>query len=65
MTGPRFRIDSTDFRGRLSQETITSRFSMIFGFLAKSLIDKCLQNVPKLILGGPWMLPGCSWMLSK
>ena len=63
MTGHRFRIDSSDFRRKLSQETLKSTFVMISGFLEKSLQHKmvpgdpsCLQIDPRWSLDAPWVL---------
>ena len=37
MTGQRFRIDSLEFRRKLSLETLKSRIFLIWGFLENSL----------------------------
>ena len=64
VTERRFRIDSTEFRRKLSQETLKSQFVMNFGFLGKSLEDRTPPKLSleapaasKLILGGLRFLP--------
>jgi hypothetical protein len=57
MTGPRFRIDCSDFRRKLSRETLEKLMIMILGFLGQSLHHR---TPPKLSLGCLQTDPGSS-----
>jgi len=60
MTGGPLRIDSPDFRRKLSRDTLPKSISMICGFLEKSLHHRIrpkwsleIPAASKLIVGGP------------
>ena len=60
------RVEWAEFRRKLSRETLGKSICMIWGFLEKSLHHRILSKwspetsaASKLLLGGPWMLPGC------
>jgi hypothetical protein len=57
MTGHRFRIDCSDFRRKLSRETLEKLMIMILGFLGQSLHHR---TPPKLSLGCLQTDPGSS-----
>ncbi len=64
MTGERLRIDCAEFRRKPSWETLEKLIFMIWGIFEKSIVrgmpPKCSLEAPaapKMILGGPRMLP--------